>query len=81
MLDEIVTNTIALPASTPAVVPYPNLVDSTQVSLHQDFRELISDIQFKRNNFKPRKRTFERVPSAQENEFALKKILKECQCT
>ncbi len=32
MLEEVFPNRFALPASTPAVVPYPNLVHSTQVS-------------------------------------------------
>ena len=32
MLEEITPNAFALPASTPAVVPYPNLINSTQVS-------------------------------------------------
>ena len=86
-METILPNIFALPPSTPAVVPYPNLVGSTQVStavilgiVRVDLTQL-GDVQFERNNFQPEKRKFKRVPSAQENEFALKKILKECECS
>ncbi|RXK36199.1 hypothetical protein M231_06543 [Tremella mesenterica] len=62
MLLEERSNALSLPSSTPVASVYPNLVGSTQHA---------------RNNFRPAKRKWKRVPSAQENEFALRKILQE----
>ena len=90
LLEEVSANLFALPSSTPAAVPYLNLVASTQVCLvvkcHCARLENClpteipgqADRKHAKNNFRPEKRKFKRVSSAQENEFALKKILKEC---
>jgi len=53
-----------------------NLPPSTQVTT--EYTNLKECTQHAKSNFKPTKRTFKRVPSAQENGSALKKVLKEC---
>lgn len=53
------------------------LPPSTQVT--KEYSNLTNCEQYAASNFKPTKRTFKRVPSAQENEWALKRVLKECE--
>jgi len=65
ILDDLNSNIFQLPPSTQVTTEYKNLEDCTQHA---------------KSNFKPTKRTFKRVPSAQENGPALKKVLKECMC-
>lgn len=75
VLEEVRKNTFALPPSTQVTVEYENLKNCVQVSARA---ATVADQQHAKVNFKPTKRTFKRVPSAQENEWALRKILKEC---
>ncbi|ORY29025.1 hypothetical protein BCR39DRAFT_588545 [Naematelia encephala] len=55
-------NIFPLPSSTPAEVPYQNLIDSSQ---------------YARNNFEPTKRKFAKTLSADENEAVLRLRLKQ----
>jgi hypothetical protein len=63
ILEDLNSNIFQLPPSTQVTTEYKNLEECTQHA---------------KSNFKPTKRTFKRVPSAQENGPALKKVLKEC---
>jgi len=63
ILEDVNSNVFQLPPSTQVTTEYKNLEECTQHT---------------KSNFKPTKRTFKRVPSAQENGSALKKVLKEC---
>ena len=65
ILEDLNSNIFQLPPSTQVTTEYKNLEECTQHA---------------KSNFKPTKRTFKRVPSAQENGSALKKVLKECMC-
>lgn len=76
VLEDLRMNPFALPPSTQVTVEYENLKNCDQVSY--PFRTVQAEQQHAKVNFKPTKRTFKRVPSAQENEWALKKILKAC---
>jgi hypothetical protein len=63
ILEDLNSNIFQLPPSTQVTTEYKNLEECAQHA---------------KSNFKPTKRTFKRVPSAQENGSALKKVLKEC---
>jgi len=64
VLEELSHNLFSLPPSTQVTVEYTNLKECPQHA---------------KSNFKPTKRTFKRVPSAQENACALRKTLKNCE--
>jgi hypothetical protein len=64
ILEDLNSNVFKLPPATQATIEYTNLKECTQHA---------------KSNFKPTKRTFKRVPSAQENGPALRKMLKECE--
>ena len=68
-----------MPPDTPLPAPYPNLTNSTQVSLDSLIREAYT--QHARNNFQPgkRKRVLSRVVSNQEDTASLTRVLQKCQ--